>query len=983
MTPFSPGQDVFQTQADQRFNTFSSPLNAVNSNSGDWGMNSAYMTPSYASPYRPRYTGPQGNQDSGYKPGFFRSANHIINPFERGGTNYGGNSYAQDRPYYDAIGMRPIDAGAQAMQNIFVPVAASYAAFKYTSKAGSAIGSSFGGNLIGGLARPMGPAMAGRMAGLGRMAGGFAGSVAIPMAVAQGVTSAVDAAIFDPYIAQRQIANSLQRNTFGISYGEGNGNQVTGGGMSRQFAARQAGNISKMAARDVTFSQQEVSQLTDFAGRSGLMDNISGSQMSKRMSEITRQVKTVMAVANTSDFREAIEIMSKLQSSGVGSQRLSSTMGAIGGLASAAGMSTQRLMNTVGLQGQYLYGANGLTPYVGQLTAGQSAASFGTAFRSGLMSPALMARMGGVEGATQSANSGLLAALQTPYAGIMGMNAFQGGASGSIVGNMSRFGGRVASNPLSAIGNMNLLRPELLSNMAEHQGMGMIQTQLQHMGKTIPGALGRNGKMDAGTAHLLMTQMMGMTDDQARASLNQIIAVSDPKTRNMMEAGIDRAQKDFYMKFADQNSMNKGWFTGPYNAIANMGRGIQEAGAGGSARINGSMAGGIDSFEKWWTDAKYGEDDRNKVVKSSNFEAGISYKEINAEKAKRILNGNYKMSTTEDILGIGGDIGIATNSDHRTIDGLNKAMATGDKDVIALVNSKDKYTRLQKIRNLVRDGKLDSKWGSSNGSEQLDALLQQAGTSDSKISEGTASRDVSNSIFKSSGVKGIFEGLETQSVVAKLRKNRDSTNPDDRLEAHLVKRLSRLTGKELNPSELNAYIDKNTINSAIYGGGDQAAIYDNLEKVTGLTSSGLKQAWKDPKKVAELYKKTGIKYAKDSAHFVTQFAEKYGEEIVSEGLDASKAGAMTPAEADRYMSTSKGYRSEKSKLRELASQNIIDPASYQQSIAALDNGKASLDFTAAVDKFGIYVDSLASGRSVAEEIKVRNAASINPAQPKG
>lgn len=958
MTPFNPGQDVFQTQADQRFNSFSSPLNSMNTNSGDWGMNSAYMTPSYTSPYRPRYQGPQGSQSNGYRPGFFRSLNHVINPFEGGGTNYGGNTYAQGEAYYSAIGMRPIDAGMHAMQNIVVPMAFSAMAYKHLAKPMGDIGERFGAGLMGrmGAGLGLGPAGASRLASLGGGVGKLAFGIGGPLMAAQVGMGLADSAFFDPYTAQRSSMDTLRRNTAGITYGEGTGNDVTGGGVSRRFAAQYAGNVSKMAARDVTFSQMEVSQLTDFAGRSGLMDNVSSSQMSKRMKEITSQVKTVMAVANTSDFREAIEIMSKLQSSGVGSQRLSGTMGAIGGLASAAGMSTQRLMNTVGAQGQYLYGANGLTPYVGQLTAGQAAASFGTAFRSGLMSPALMARMGGVEGASQSSNTGLLAALQSPYAMAIGMNAMHGGAVGSVVGNMSKFGGSMASNPLSAIGHMNMLRPALLSNMAENEGLHSVQMQLAQMGKMIPGALNNKGKMDTGVMYQLMTGMMGIQDTDARAMIEDFRGRLDPKGRRAHMASLGRAQQDFDMKFADQNSMNKGIFTRPYNAVLNFKRGMDETGSENINKITRLWAGASDYVEGGIVPAMYGESNRPSAVSLKDFNKKIGGRQINVDKAKAILATTG--SIRDDLLknGLFGEDGNITS-----LHAINKAAAKGDEDANALLNTNNRQERILHIKRLADKGVIDPKYAHIDGFNELDSTLRGAGTVSAKNSGIDPAKKIATAIKLSSGVDGDFKGMEVLSLAQKL-----SANPDD---TAAMERISMLTGRDINSSNVHDEIKKIRVATATYGTGNIADIFDSL----GSSSEELSAIYKDSSKIGGFLAKIGVSSSKNSSEFIAKVADKEKRNVLEKGLDPSKVSAMTEEEANRYISTTKGNQSQRAILDKMYRDNQFDFSEYTDSVNALDNKQSTLDFTAAVDKFGVYVESIVTGKPQAEIVKTRSS----------
>ena len=224
------------------------------------------------------------------------------------------------------------------------------------------------------------------------------------------------------------MTNSFRNNFAGVTFSDGSGNNITGGGFSRTGATLQSSQLSRFAAGDRNFNQSEVSNITDLAARSGLLDNVQGGQMGTRMKSIMTQMKTIMQLANSSDVKEITEMMAKMQVSGVAPTDFSKVVSRLSGMAAmTSGTSMQKMMDTVGAQGGYMYGGNGFTPFVGQLMAANAYGAFSAAQRSGLLSPALLARMGGVEGATQSANSGLMAIAQTPYAKMRNYLDYLGG----------------------------------------------------------------------------------------------------------------------------------------------------------------------------------------------------------------------------------------------------------------------------------------------------------------------------------------------------------------------------------------------------------------------------------------------------------------------------------------------------------------------------------------------------------------------------
>ena len=372
MTPYSPNQDVFQSQADSRFNSFSDPLNPVNMNPGAWGIDATYMTPSYMSPYRPRYQGDQG-QPNMANPSFGQSMNYLANPFHNGGDNYGGNFMQQTTPFFDTLGNKPTNAAMSFAQNWVIPSALTFAAFKYLEKPMGKAGEYAASRFASGLLGAGGAAGKSWAVGAAGSLGGLAARWMGPLAGAQMAMEGINSTLYEPFIAQRDTASNFRKNFEGVTYGPGHGDPFTGGGISRTQSWRMAGQLSKNAAMDHTFNQDEMSNIADYSARSGLLDNANPDQMVKKISDISKQLKLVMAIANTSDFKESIELLAKLQFSGIGGAGATTALGRIGALAGAAGMSTQKMMNTVGMQGQFLFGSNGLTPGFGQIAAGQFA----------------------------------------------------------------------------------------------------------------------------------------------------------------------------------------------------------------------------------------------------------------------------------------------------------------------------------------------------------------------------------------------------------------------------------------------------------------------------------------------------------------------------------------------------------------------------------------------------------------------------------
>jgi hypothetical protein len=552
MRPYQPGGNIFETSSDTRFNSFSSPsAMAYNQQNGQWGLDVNQATPAYTAAYRPKQNINQGDPSSP-RPGFGQSLNQVLNPFASGGTNYGGNTARQIDPYYDTLGYNPLDTAASISQKWVVPGFASWLSYKYLAKPLGELGSRMAGGAVSGIIG--GGLRAGEEASLGRIAGAagrLAGGVLGPMAVAQVGVWAADKAVFDPYVALRQTTNDLRRNFAGVTFAGGGGNTLTGKGYSREEAGIQATQIGQIGAKDFALSMGEVSKLTDLSARSGLLDTVQGSQVADRMKSITKQVKMVMQIGNTSDFKEAIEVLSKLQTAGVGTKDVTSVVTKLGGMASVAGVSLQKMMATVGAQGEYLFASNGLNPYAGQLTAANAYGAFSAAQRTGLMSPALLARMGGVEGATQSATGALLGMAQTPYAGMSAYNKYiMGGSAGDVVGNVSKFSGAMARGGLSAIGTFEYTRAQAASRSLEEDGQFGQMKQLLEIARNVPGAM-INGQIDAGAAFKILQEQMKLSEPQARAFVESQRVVQDPKGRAQIKAGLISSEAESRIKWLE------------------------------------------------------------------------------------------------------------------------------------------------------------------------------------------------------------------------------------------------------------------------------------------------------------------------------------------------------------------------------------------------------------------------------------------------
>jgi hypothetical protein len=529
----NPIDDMFRSQADTYGNSFSNPVNYGNMNPG-WGVDPSLMTPGYTAGFRPQYGGPNSSGDYG-RPGFFGAVNNMFNPMTR--DPMWGNPFMHNQQNYDAIGSRPADAAMWGIQRVAAPAAAYWGAGRMMggmnsfgmAKGAYNAGRTFGRGIGVGMAksfgfRGLGTSMLARP--MGMLAGATAG-FALPYLGMQAAMSGLERGVFNPYMNTRRTAGDLQSNFSGVSFGDSIGHPITGGGLGGYESARIAGQITGQGINDMSFSTGQYADGASMVMRSGMMDNVSStSQISGKVKSAMEQVKMIMAIAAMPEMRDAVEQLSKLNRMGANINGgmhsvASTTMMQLGGYAKVAGTSVQRMMNTVGAQGEYLYQANGMTGYLGQLAAANSFSSFAAGNRMGLLSPSQLSRMGGLEGATQSSLTGQINVAQSLYSKIGNYNSYLGGGRGSsAVDNITQFSSQVAGDPLAASGALGRFGRRMGGiRMAERGSLATEDDLMHYAGAT--NQLGKNGKLDANRAFSMLTGVMGMSPDEAEAFLTQ------------------------------------------------------------------------------------------------------------------------------------------------------------------------------------------------------------------------------------------------------------------------------------------------------------------------------------------------------------------------------------------------------------------------------------------------------------------------------
>lgn len=812
---------LFQTQADTGFNSFQDPLNPFNTNPGAWNIDPTYLTPSYAAPYRPQYQGPLGAPPPNYNVGFGRSLYGVMSPTAP--AYMYGNTVNQEDPYFSALGYRPGDSAMWGAQRAILPALAFTAAMKASSYGmtsnskvyswvsenarllggaspsaaryaaysqmgfGAHVGSSIGGGLARGITGGMsamgigGGVGSAAFVGASRGIGALAGSIAMPLAMAQGALNVADAAIFDPYSSIRNMERGMRQNFMNIYAGPGNdglGGVITGAGMSRKTANQIGTNLTRTSIGDMTFDTYGMQDLTDFASRAGMLDNAQIGQIESKMKTIAKQVKVMMRVANEPDFRAAMSMLGELKVAGVNDSSLGRVMQNIGGSSAIAGISPQQMMNTVGMQGQYLYQANNLVPFIGQTNAASSYGAFASAYRMGLISDATMAKFGGREGATQLSMSGQVNAAQTPYNQIMMMNQYLGGgAAGSVVGNLSKFGQAVANDPLAATGAFEMYGHDMMSRQLMEKGTGAVLDQIKDIAGVIPQMQNKNGSVDVEKAYLLLTRQMGVPEMEAKAMLKELYAYHDPKVRMQMTSALSGNTIQDTMKALEQEGMGYGALNPLVHGIRSGWKDFKSSGARIAGDISGVGAWVGDSLQEGFYGLKFGSLVNGKESGSyAEFSGGSSQGTYELGTAYTSSMRGLDYMTSLSPVGLLRDAtALVTGQDFisdnkEAINTINMAAKSGDKDAAIVVNpQKSKKERTEALERMGLQNKLGKNYSSKEEFNTLVRDVFASGTKKVSDPASTGAAKISEGLKNTFGKEvGMLEGIGLIEAASKV-----------------------------------------------------------------------------------------------------------------------------------------------------------------------------------------------------------------------
>lgn len=989
----TPVTDIFSSQANTYGNSFANPMNSANMNNG-WGIDPSLLSPSYQANYRPQYSGGQGSNNYGHT-GFFGGLNRL-NPMST--DIMWGNPFMHQRQAIEDVSSRPADAGMWGFQHIAAPIGA-FAAGRAISRSlgtGWAMGSRFGSGLGGGIAsgfgasgsagalngirgaysaegmggaftaaRGLGVGGALNMAarGLGGTIFGAAAAVGVPLAIGQGIMYGAEKFITDPYINTRQTSRSLRNNFAGITFGDAQGNSVSGRGLGMKESYNMAQSITGQGIQDMTFSTSQYAQGADMMSRAGLMDNVGAGGITKRVKESMAQVKLIMSIAAMPEMKDAIEQLSKLQmagasiSGGLGSTA-SSAMSRLGGYASIAGTSVQHIMNTVGAQGQYLYQANGMTPYLGQLAAANAYSAMASGNRMGLISPEQMARMGGLEGATQASLTGQINASQTMFNKMANYNTYtngRGGYGSSMLGVVQQFGQNMVNDPLGTYGGMMLNSRQAAGKQMEARGSLAIQDQLMSIAKNIPGALDRNGNISAEKAAPFLMQM-GLGLDDIQGFYTQRMNEGDEGSYNQKLRGLDSQLAEQNRQYISQSGTYGGPIGSSIYAARKFGRNVgQSVSRALVDPITSAIGGGGDSLQKVTDYLWYG----------STIGDGKGSGDMD-----ELLNGTSSKTQDNNVSLFGslrrGQNQSSSRQYQDVAESINDLAKSGHAGAISYLQATDPDEKRAKLSKLLKSGDLGNSnkedYSSFDSAAGLDDFLGKATrlpTADVTKNSSAGDEDSYNELFMSSAkvqgkpvdkVTGFTQELEKASGMKSgtrleqlqgagraIRIALKNYSVEDAAKAaksdpDLIKYMKD-TG-ETDPVKAIKNARASSVNSDELGLGSVAAIASGLDRKDFKSDEDLM------KTAAHMNGDVVYKNARANAHDIT----------TQESVDDLRAGQEDAAQRVNAYQAFKGGR--------------IDFSTYKQTTNALDSTKSTTMFNKAVDKFSAAVEAMPGASKV-------------------
>lgn len=1007
------------------YDNFNNPVNSANMNPG-FGIDANLLTPSFQAQYRPQFTGNSGYSPYG-KPSFGQAASNIFGPAR---DPYFGNPTDNMRASVHSMTTKPFDAAMWGVQNLALPYA-GYSGMAKVLGPGTYPGlwnapAAGTGGMLGGISRGMSDmmgmpgalwrgqglaagvgrgvgmglansvGMTGRMAGFVGGMGGLAGGVAIPFAAGKFVTDRLQEAFIDPYISNRANSDMIQRNFSNTYMGTGYGSVVSGKGFSYKQSSDMGARLSHMGLNDSLFTREDYTNITDMSARAGLFDNRQGGQITQRVKDIAEQIKLIVSISKDPSIKNAIEELSKLNMGGAsliggGASRAASAYHNMGSYASQAGVSIQKLMSGVGAQGQYMFQANGMTPYLGQLAAANSYAGFAAAKRAGLLSEESLARMGGLEGATQSSLSGQIRAASSQFSSMNNYNQhFGGGMSNSLTGTVAAFGAAASGNPLTAGGNMGLYGAAMRSAAMAQEGSLGAQSQAIKLLKAMGVPPDNGGKYSVGQINAALTsRSIGLNQEESTAYTAQRASeqsTSGYQQRMQALAGYSGEQT---RQWVANNSLGGGsWDTAKRRTerlVRGYGGALAENYADAVSGIAGSMGdAGTWLADKWSygrtlkdsvnvddVDSLFSGNDGLKKVKTINVDSMDKYlAKTTSGKVMEIAKFSFANA------GAGGENATFTQKDARKVIGVINSLAEqGNKRAIAYINAKIPEERRAALDALLEHdgdalGRAGSKLNSENGMEGVDkgkslenlktfdAFASSAMNSglvetDSKVNKDLQ-RVIDSAKVSAKGTGEDTSGLtDLQTIGAAVDITSKQSGPDKVSDQKLYEKIMRNEGGKYS--------------GLIAAAGGENADYDSvMAVVASITKNAVKKGsvglGHDVFKSGLTSSKIAGMDKRDKDKAFSGIIKARGGRLADLAMADSTVDDATSPAMNTYISNVLNGSSQAAQITKAWRDNEINYSEYTDQMKKIDSTakfNPSSTFALAVDKFATTVDAQA------------------------
>ena len=391
----------------------------------NWNVNAPYMTPAYMANFRPAYASDGTYNPWVDNPSFGDSASALGFRAQMGQYEmpYGGDVMGYTARHRYNMVTAPMDGMMQGAQSIGIPLASWYLANKVfrADALGSALGRGAGrmaGVLGGSMMRRVGlgaVAEGASMLGMGTAAtglAGFAGATMLPMAVGTGIASAFNDGLINPYISARRGSEAMMANTTHMAL-VGRGSAVTGGfGMSARRASEISTALASAGTKDMGLDTMQYNQIADNMMQAGIFQEVGDMDTTRIVDGVkkaTSVLKMISTITGDPDIQNGVKTLAMLKSGGLDDiSEMGAALKKIRNTSAQTGTSVNQILDTVGNQGMVMAQQYGLRGITGLLASSDAYAGFMNARKSGLISGAQMQALGGAEGMTQNAMSGMM-----------------------------------------------------------------------------------------------------------------------------------------------------------------------------------------------------------------------------------------------------------------------------------------------------------------------------------------------------------------------------------------------------------------------------------------------------------------------------------------------------------------------------------------------------------------------------------------------